>query len=139
MASSAYYNLPEDMANGNLIPGTHTFKVLLTTSSYTPDKTHSKRSHITNEVSGTGYTAGGKEITITVSRASGVTSLTLSTVTWDAPVSGFTARWAVVYRARGGAASADELVGYLDGGGTVTANGLLFQFTPTAPITLTVP
>jgi hypothetical protein len=39
---------------------TDTIKVLLVTSAYTPDQdAHTKRSDVTNEVSGTGYTAGG--------------------------------------------------------------------------------
>ena len=41
-----------------------TIKVMLVTSSYTPNiDSCTKRSDITNEVSGTGYTAGGKTLT----------------------------------------------------------------------------
>lgn len=39
---------------------TDTIKVMLTTSSYTPNRdTHETKNDITNEISGTGYTAGG--------------------------------------------------------------------------------
>lgn len=39
---------------------TDTYKALLTTSTYTPDQdTHAYHSAVTNEQSGTGYTAGG--------------------------------------------------------------------------------
>lgn len=36
-----------------------TFKIMATTSAYTPNKAHRYKSDITNEVSGTNYTAGG--------------------------------------------------------------------------------
>ena len=44
-----------------------TFKVMLTTSSYTEDKdAHDFRNDVTNEVTGTGYTAGGNTATVSV-------------------------------------------------------------------------
>jgi len=49
--------------NGALDLDTDTIKVMLVTSSYTADQdAHTKRSDITNEVSGTGYTAGGASL-----------------------------------------------------------------------------
>ena len=49
-----------DVMNGSIDLDTDTIKVLLVTSAYTPDQdTHTKHSDVTNEVSGTGYTAGG--------------------------------------------------------------------------------
>lgn len=140
MASFAPFSIGEDMARGNVIFGTHSFKLLLVTSSYSPDQNHDKRDDVNaNEVSGTGYTAGGIAITCTVSRSSGVTSLTWSSPTWTAPVSGFTARRGWIYRDRGGAASADELVACLDFGAGVAANGTSFTVSVTSASTLTVP
>lgn len=43
---------------------TDTIKVMLVTSTYTPDQdVHDYKDDVTNEVSGTGYTAGGAQIT----------------------------------------------------------------------------
>lgn len=53
-------------------------KGLLVTDSYTPDFTaHDFRNDLTNEVSGTGYTAGGAAITSTE------ITLSTGTLTWD--------------------------------------------------------
>jgi hypothetical protein len=50
----------DDLARNNIDFDTDTFKAMLVTSSYTPNKdTHDKRDDVTNEVAGTGYTAGG--------------------------------------------------------------------------------
>lgn len=139
MASILPFSLGEDIARGNVDFDTDTFKAMLVTATYTPSQSHSKRSDITNEVSGTGYTAGGQTITCTVSRASGVTSNTFANVVWAAPTNGFTARYAVIYKSRGGAASADELVAIVDFGAGVAANGTTFTFTPSLALTITVP
>ena len=45
-------------------------------------------------------------------------------------------RAAVVYKRRGGASSADELVAYLDFGGDVTSTSGPFAVTVSTPITL---
>ena len=69
-ASVVYDSFWHDWAQGNIIPATDTVKCLLVTSSYTPVKaSHAKRSDITNEVSGTGYTTGGAAVTITLTAA----------------------------------------------------------------------
>lgn len=140
MASFCPFSLGEDVANGAVIFGTHSFKLMLVTSSYSPSQGDTKRSSVeAAEVSGTGYTAGGIAVTCTVSRASGVTSLTWSSPTWASPVSGFTARRGWIYRTRGGASSADELVACLDFGAGVAANGTSFTVSITSASTLTVP
>lgn len=139
MASGVYYNVAEDMAEGAIDFDTDTFYAMLVTSSYTPSPAHTKRSDITNEVSGTGYTAGGQAITMTVSRTSGSTTITPGAVTWVSPVSGFTAARAVIYKSRGGAASADELVCCIDPGGAIAANGTSFTLSVTTPLTITTP
>lgn len=139
MASILPFSLGEDIARGAVDFDTDSFKVMLTTATYTPTQSHAKRSDVTNEVSGTGYSAGGLAITCTVSRASGVTSATFASVVWAAPTNGFTARYAVIYKARGGASSADELVAIVDFGSGVAANGTTYTFTPSSALTITVP
>jgi hypothetical protein len=111
MASIIYTSVIEDMARGAVDFDTDTFFVMLTTSSYTENKdTHTKRSDITNEVSGTGYTAGGQTVVPTIAKdtATDRVTITFPTVTWTG--SSITARKAVYYKSRGGAASADELI-----------------------------
>ena len=76
-------------------------KVMLTTSDYTPNQnTHSLLAHVTNEVEGAGYTAGGKELTAaskTVAYSTLVTTFDAPDVVWTA--STITARRAVFYDA----------------------------------------
>ena len=61
MANVIYNRFKRDIANGNIDLDTDTIKVTLVTGAYTPDQdAHDKRDDITNEVSGTGDTAGGQ-------------------------------------------------------------------------------
>ena len=54
MASLIYNSAIDDMARGAIDADTDSFKAMLVTSSYTPNKdTDLKRSAVTNEVSGT--------------------------------------------------------------------------------------
>lgn len=134
MASHLQNNLIADMALGNIIPGTHTFKLLLTTSTYVPNKDHNRRDDVTNEVAnGNGYTTGGEAVTITVTQddANDRTSISFSEPSWAN--STITARYGVVYRDRGGAASADELIATLDFGGDVTSTNGTWATSETAP------
>jgi hypothetical protein len=127
MASLIYNSFHEDLARGNIDMDTDTFKMLLVTSSYTPDKdTHSDRADVTNEVSGTGYTAGGKTVTCTVARdnTNDRTTLTFAAESWAS--STITAAGAVVYKSTGTAAN-DLLVFYNDFGGDVTTSNTTFS------------
>jgi hypothetical protein len=122
MASLLYNSAVDDMARGAIDFDTDTFKVMLVTSSYTPDKdTHDKRNDVTNEVSGTGYTAGGvtSACTVTKDTANDRVTLSFAAVSWAS--STITARGAVIYKSRGGASSADELVAYNDFGSDVAS------------------
>lgn len=129
MASLIFNSCLEDEAKGSIDFDSDTFKTLLVTSSYTPNKdTHGKRSDVTNEVAnGNGYTTGGTTCTVTVARdnANDRVTITFNGVSW--PTSTITARGAVIYKARGGASSADELVCYADFGADVSSNGGTFS------------
>jgi hypothetical protein len=60
MASFTYNSAKVKIADGSINWTSDTIKVALCTSSYTPNqKTHTWFSDVTNEVSGTNYTAGG--------------------------------------------------------------------------------
>ena len=124
MASLIYNSCLDDLARGAIDFDTDTFKTLLVTSSYTPDKdTHLKRSSVTNEVTGTGYTAGGVTSACTVTKNTTNDRITLSFAAASWATSTITARGAVIYKSRGGASSADELVCYVDFGGDVSSTG----------------
>lgn len=86
-------------------------KVMMMTDSYTPDfNADNFRDDVTNEVSGTGYTAGGVVITSTeLTVASGVLTYDAADASWSSSTI-TNAMAAAGYFARGGASSADELV-----------------------------
>jgi hypothetical protein len=118
MASVIYNSFKRDIMNGALDLDTDTIKVMLVTSSYTPDQdAHTKRSDITNEVSGTGYTAAGASLAnkaVTADNTDNEGVFDADDLTWS--TSTITARGAVLYKSRGGASSADELLCYIDFG-----------------------
>lgn len=128
MPSFIYNSALRDEATGAINFAVDTFKVMLTTATYVPNKdTHAKRSDVTNEVVGTGYTAGGNAVTVTVGSVDTVNDrvdITLGGTSW--PTSTITARYAVYYKSRAGAATADELVAVNDFGADVTSTGATF-------------
>lgn len=128
MASLIYNSCLDDAAKGAIDFDTDSFKTLLVTSSYTPNKdTHTKRSDVTNEATGTGYTAGGVITACTVAKDTANDRVTISFAAVSWPSSTITARGAVIYKARGGASSADELIGYVDFGGDVSSSAGTFS------------
>lgn len=127
MADLIYNSFFTDLSKGNIDLDTDTFKLMLVTSAYTPTKTHAKRSDITNEVTGTGYTAGGAtlaNVTVTQDDTNDLAKFDADDVSWAN--STITARGAVLYKARGGASSADELVKYFDFGSDQSSVGAAF-------------
>lgn len=141
MSSVVYSSFLADVFAGNCNTS-HSYKAMLVTSAYAENRaTHTKRSDVTNEVSGTGYTAGGAAITLSASLNTSTHRLTLTipTTTWAS--STITARKMIVYRARGGASSADELVCCIDNGTdvitsstTMTWNASTWEIPLPAPI-----
>jgi len=99
----------------------NTIKVALTTSDYTPNQdTHDFFNDVTNEVTATGYTAGGatlasKALTVTAN----VVAMDAADVTWA--TSTITARRAVVYKSTG-TASDDALLCWIDFGADVSSS-----------------
>lgn len=127
MASLIYNSAVDDMARGAIDFDTDTFKVLLVTSSYSPNKdTHDRRDDITNEVTGTGYSTGGvtSACTVTKDTANDKVTLQFASVSWAS--STINARAAVIYKSRGGASSADELIAYNDFGADVSTTAGTF-------------
>jgi hypothetical protein len=128
MASLIYNSAIDDMARNNIDFDTNTFKAMLVTSAYTPNKdTHDKRDDVTNEVSGTGYTAGGVASVCTVTKDTANDKVTLSFAAVSWATSTITARALVIYKSLGGASSADALVCYVDFGSDVSSTSGTFS------------
>jgi hypothetical protein len=129
MASLIYNSAIDEMARGDIDFDTNTFKAMLVTSTYAPNKdTHEFRDDVTNEAPATGnYVAGGETSTVTVTKdtANDKVTIQFGAVSWSS--STITARGCVYYKSRGGASSADELVAYNDFGSDVSSSGGTFS------------
>lgn len=134
MASLIYNSCLDDTVRGSIDFDTDTFKMILVTSSYTAAKTHAKRSDVTNDVSGTGYTTGGNAAaaTCTKDNTNNREDITFAITSWTTAT--ITARAGVIYKSRGGLASADELVAYVDFGTDVTSTAGTFSVTISSPL-----
>lgn len=107
-----YDSFAELIADGTIDLDTHTFKLQLHTSSYTPNQAHDELSDLTNEVSNAnGYTTGGVTLTgISWSQVGGVATFDCDPIVWNAVSSGITARRAVLIDTD---ATNDKLVGHM--------------------------
>ena len=117
MANVIYNSFKQKIMDGSIDLDTDTIKVALVTSSYTPDQdSHEDFADITNEVSGTGYTAGGatlSNVSITKDNTDNEGVFDADDVTWSS--STITARGAVVYKDSGTPATS-WLICYVDFG-----------------------
>jgi hypothetical protein len=115
VAGHVYTNAIAKMANKEIDLDSDTIKVALTTSSYTPSQgTHDYFSDVTNEVSGTGYTAGGATLSSKTVSVSGTTfTFDAADTVWSASTIA-NARYAVIYDATPGSAATNPLIAYVD-------------------------
>jgi len=109
-----------------------TIKVLLCTSSYTPNQdTHDYADDLTNEVAnGNGYTTGGATLaskTATYDAGNNRLTLDAADVVWAA--STITARYAVIYDSTPGSAATNPLIAYIDFGSDVSSSSGNFTIT----------
>lgn len=135
MASLVYNSCIRDAVVGNIDFDSDTFKAMLVTSSYSASKSHAKRNEVTNEVTGTGYTAGGNACSVSVAAVDNTNNdveISFTITSWTSAT--ITARAAVIYKSRGGASSADELVGYVDFGSDVSSTNGTFAVTVSSPL-----
>ncbi len=102
-------------------------KVMLCTSLYTPNQeTHTSKNDITNEVTGTGYTAGGAELTTkALTEGTRVTKFDADDVEWAA--STITARYAIIYDDTPAGATDKKLLGWVDFGENKSSSGSTFR------------
>jgi hypothetical protein len=117
-----------------------TIKVMLCTSAYTPNQdTHVFKSDITNEVSGTGYTAAGATLAnkaLTYTGGTNVIMFDADDVAWTS--STITARYAVIYDATPASDATRPLLGYIDFGADQTTSNGTFTITFAAGGILTI-
>jgi hypothetical protein len=130
MADLVFNSFKRDIMNGTLDLDTQDIKVMLVTSAYTPDiDAHEFIDDVTNEVVGTGYTAGGQSLatkTVVVDDTNDRGVFDAADPSWTTAT--ITARGAVLYYDSGVPATS-PLIGYWDFGsdqvstaGTFTIN-----------------
>lgn len=94
-----------------------TLKLMLCTSTYVPAQdTHRYKSDVTNEIVGTGYTAGGvalTSVTVTYDAATNTMKLDAADPSWPSG-STFTFRYAVLYDSTPATDATRPLIGYID-------------------------
>lgn len=114
----------------NVASGGDTLKVALVTSSYTPNfDTHDFFNDVTNEITGTGYTAGGATLasqTSTIDATDHEWVFDAADSTWT--TSTITARAAIVYKSTGNSATS-PLIAYIDFTTDRVSDGGTFQIT----------
>lgn len=116
-----------------------TLKVMLTTSTFTPNQdTHDFKDDVTNEVSGTGYSAGGATVTATLTYdgATNEFRITLTNPSWG-PGASLTFRNAVLYKSTGTDATSPLIAYIAYAGDQAVSNGTLTisNSSPTLKIT----
>lgn len=111
VTSKVYGLAQQGFATQEIKFDTDSLKAMLCTSLYVPDQdTHRYKSSVTNEIAGTGYTAGGMALTgktVTYDAATNTVRLDCDDVTWTN--STLTARIAVFYKDTGTAATSPLL------------------------------
>lgn len=135
-------NLMTAVTNGVWDWDTDTIKCALTTSAYTVDiDTHDFFNDVTNEVTGTGYTAGGATLASTAGTYDTATDqarLDAADTSWT--TSTITARRAVVYKSTG-TGSTSPLISFLDFGAadvSTTAGTFLITWDATGIVVVDV-
>ena len=114
------------LANKEMNLSSDTLKCLLCTASYTPNQdTHRYKADLTNEVTGTGYTAGGVAltgVTLSYDTASNTFKLDSNDPAWAS--STITARYAVFYDDT--PATNKPLISYVDLDGNISSTNSTF-------------
>jgi hypothetical protein len=132
MPSKLYGQFLSQALNKEIDWDTDTIKVALLTNAYTPDQdAHNYLDDVVaNEVSGTGYTAGGNTLankTNSYNSATNVITLDADDTTWSS--STITARYAVVYDATPATNATRPLIGYVDFGSDQSSSNGNFTIT----------
>ena len=101
--------------NGNPIDlDTDTIKVMIVTVGYTPSQAHAFKSDITNEVTGTNYTARGTAIAgVTLALDGNVVEWIHNDITWAQSALGFTNGRTYIWYNDTGVDATSKLIGYM--------------------------
>jgi hypothetical protein len=101
--------------NGNAIDlDTATIKVMITTSAFTPNQTNAFKSDVTNEVSGTNYTARGTAISgVTCALDGNIVEWIFSDIVWAQNAGGFTNGRTYVAYEDTGVDGTSKLIGFM--------------------------
>lgn len=136
MASANSLSLPKRLADAYF--GTGSFKMLLVSAVPTETEldTWDFRNDVTNEVTGSGYTAGGFAVTPTVGTPDATNNrvaVTYADLTPALATATVSAVGGWIYKDTGSAAT-DELVQFVDFGSTVSSTGAAFNIDFTSPL-----
>lgn len=132
----------QSLLNKEVDIDTDTLKVMLTTSAYTPNQdTHRYKSDVTNEITGTGYTAGGATVTsptVTYTGASNLITFDAADTSWSS--ASFTARTYVLYDSTPATDATRPLIQYETFGSdqTVTSSTFTIVWNASGIFTITV-
>ena len=135
MASGNALILTKRMADA-YFTGTYKFLLVSSVPSEANFDAYDFRDDIANEVTGTGYTAGGVAATVTVGSVDSTNDRTPVTITdltnaWTSSTITAVGGW--LYKVIGSAAT-DQLVAFVDFGGTVSSTAGNFSVAFTTPI-----
>ena len=135
MASGNALILTKRMADA-YFTGTYKFLLVSSVPSEANFDAYDFRDDVANEVTGTGYTAGGVAATVTVGSVDTTNDRTPVTITdltnaWTGSTITAVGGW--LYKVVGSAAT-DQLVAFVDFGGTVTSTAGNFSVAFTTPI-----
>lgn len=128
VTAKVYGLAAKSFANKEIDWDSDTIKVMLTTSSYTPDQdAHDYKDDVTNEVSGTGYSAGGATLgskSATYTAGTNTLALDAADVAWTTAT--LTARYAVIYDASPASDATRPLIAYVDFGANQSVSASTF-------------
>lgn len=127
MTAALYGGFLQSLANKQINLYNDTFHVMLLGSGYTPDDTHRYQSDIAaQEITGTGYTAGGQALSgVQTSYSSNTLTLTAANIAWAN--SSISAQYAVIVDVTPGSAAANPLIGYVNFGQLVSDTNGTFE------------
>jgi len=110
-----------------IVPDTDTIYAMVLSSGYTPSIAHAWRSDVVGyEVSGTGYTAGGVQVLVTVNRDDATDSILTQFEGVILPACTISGRYVAYYKRLGGSASADPLLMVVDWGSSYASTASVF-------------
>lgn len=143
MASFNFTKLTNHLAKADIDFDSASLKVMLVSSVPTTTETSGNqdswefRTNVTNEITGTGYTAGGiaQAYTLNAVTASGQT-VTYTNISSGWTGATFSAVGAIIYKDTGNTAT-DILMHFVDFGGTVSCTAGTFSITYSGPFTIT--